>query len=230
MCRAEQSERHEAPDEHPEHRRHAEDRRTVLARQEPAPLGGLQHAEHDQSHARGPEHRTEQVQMCPGLDGSLGDAAPEVDDACPDEHLAGEDPPPGRVGGGEPADQRPDGDRDGAGRSHQAVRARPSRGREVPCDQRDDRGHDQGRPDPFQERPPEQQDGEVRRQCGRQRSGAVDHQPDHERTLATDDRADLAAGDHQHRHDQRVHDDGGLDPGDGGPEIVGHGGDRDIHD
>ena len=168
--------------------------------------------------------------MGPELDGSLGDAATEVDDAGADEHLAGEDPSPGGVGGGEPADQRPDGDRDSGGRSHQAVRARPALGREVAGDQCDDRGHDQRRPDPLQERPPEEQDREVRRQCGRQRPGAVDHQPQHERTLATDDRADLAAGDHQHRHDQRVQDDGGLDPGDGRPEIVGHGGDRDVHD
>ena len=39
-----------------------------------------------------------------------------------------------------------------------------SLGREVPRDERDDGGHDQGRPDALQDRPAEQQHREVRRQ------------------------------------------------------------------
>ena len=55
-------------------------------------------------------------------------------------------------------------------------------------------------------------------------------QPDHERPLATDDRADLPARDHQHGHHQRVEDDRGLDPGDRGPEVIRDRRDRHVHD
>ena len=67
------------------------------------------------------------------LDRCVGDPAGEQDDAGPDEHLAGEHPPPGRVCGGQTADQRSEGDRDRAGRSDQAVGARPTLGGKFPA-------------------------------------------------------------------------------------------------
>jgi hypothetical protein len=101
---------------------------------------------------------------------------------------------------------------------------------EVPRDEGNDRGHDQGRPDPLQERPTEEQHGEVRRQGRRERAGAVDHEPEHEGPFTADHRADLATGHHQHRHDQRVQDDGALDAGDRRVQVIGHGRDRHVHD
>ena len=59
---------------------------------------------------------------------------------------------------------------------------------------------------------------------------AVDHTPDRERALASDQRADLASRDHQHRHHQRVEGDRRLDAGDGGADVFRHGRDRDVHD
>ena len=70
-----------------------------------------------------------------------------------DQHLAGEHQAPAEVGGEQPADERPDGDRDRAGGHHQAVGARPALGGEVGGDQRDDRRQDQRGADAFEERP-----------------------------------------------------------------------------
>ena len=161
---------------------------------------------------------------------SVRHAAGEQEDADPDQHFAREHPPPGGVRGRETADQRTDGDRDRAGGTDQAVRARPAPRREVPRHERHDRRHDERRPDPFEDRPSEEQHREVRREGGGQRSRAVDRQPEDECPLATDDRADLPARDHQHRHHERVEDDRALDPRDRRAEVLRDRGDRHVHD
>ena len=89
-----------------------------------------------------------------------------------DEHehdLAGEHPAPGEVGRAEAADQRPDRDRDRAGRGDQAVGGRAALGREVAGDERDDRRQDQRGADALEERPAEQQHRQARRERGRER-------------------------------------------------------------
>ncbi len=82
----------------------------------------------------------------------------------------------------------------------------------------------------LEERPAEQEHGEVGSDRGRERPAPVDHAPDRERALAPDDRADLGAGDHQRGHHERVRRDRALDPGDRGPDVLGHRRDRDVHD
>ena len=57
----------------------------------------------------------------------------------------------------------------------------------------------------------------------------VDHAADRERALAADDLPDLAAGDHQRRHHQRVQRDRRLDAGHVGPDVLGDGRDRHVH-
>ena len=146
-----------------------------------------------------------------------------------DEHLAGEHPPPRCVGGEDAADQRTESRGDRAGRGDQAVGARAVRLAEVGRDQGDDRGHDQHRPDALEERPADDQHGQVRGQRGRERPARVDDAPDRERALAAEDLADLPTGDHQRRHHQRVERDRGLDPGDRGPDVLGDRGDRRVH-
>ena len=66
-------------------------------------------------------------------------------------------------------------------------------------------------PTPSRNDQPRIRTGRFGRQRGGEGAGAVDHAADRERALAPDQRADLAAGDHQHRHDQRVQRDRGLD-------------------
>ena len=61
-------------------------------------------------------------------------------------------------------------------------------------------------------------------------SGRVRTPAERERALATEDLADLPAGDHQGRHHQRVQRDRGLDPGHRRPDVLGHRGDGDVHE
>ena len=138
----------------------------------------------------------------------------EDEDDRDDEHLAGEHPPPRGVRREQAADQRTGGHGDGPGGRHQAVGARAVLAPEVGGDQGDDRGHDQGRPDALEQRPADDEHGQAGREGGGERPDAVDHAADRERPLAADDLADLAAGDHQRGHDQRVQGDGRLDAGD----------------
>ena len=161
---------------------------------------------------------------------SVRHAAGEQEDADPDQHLAREHPPPRGVRGRQTADQGTDGDRDRAGGADQPVGPGPALGWEVPRHERHDRRHDERRPDPLEDRPSEEQHREVRREGGRQRSRAIDREPEDERSLATDDRADLPTRDHQHRHDEGVEDDRALDPRDRRAEVLRHRGDRDVHD
>ena len=135
-----------------------------------------------------------------------------------------------QVGGEQAADQRPGRHRDRAGRGDQPVGARALITREVRRDQRDDRRHDQRGPGTFQHRPAHDQHGQVRRQRGGQRPAPVDDAPDREGALAAEDLAELAAGDHERGHHQRVEGDRGLDPGHRRADVLGHGGDRHVHD
>ena len=158
-----------------------------------------------------------------------GDPAGEEEDRDDDQDLAGEDVAPREVGGEEAADDRPDRDRDRGGRGDQTVGARPFAGGEVGGDEGDDRGQDQGGAEALQARPADQQDPQVRCQRGDQRSGPVDHAADREGAAAAEDLADLAAGDHEGGHHQRVEGDRGLDAGDARVEVLGDGRHRDVH-
>ena len=147
-----------------------------------------------------------------------------------DDDLADKDVAPGGVGGDEAAYELPDGDRHRGRRGDEAVGLRSGLGLEVAGHQRDDRRHDQRGADALEERPADDEDQEARRErCG-QRAGGVDDAADGEGATAADDAADLAAGDHQAGHHQRVQGDGRLDAGDGGSDVLGHGGHRDVHD
>ena len=151
-------------------------------------------------------------------------------DAEHQDHLAHEDPAPTGVRREQPADQRADRHGDGARRGDEPVGPRPLGAAEVRRHQRHHGRHDQRGTEPFQHRPAEDQDREGLGQGGDGRATPVDDAADHEGPLAPDDLPDLAARDHEGRHDERVEGDGELDPGDRGPDVLGHRGDGDIHD
>ncbi len=154
------------------------------------------------------------------------DLAQHGQDGQHDDDLAEEDVPPGRVGGDGAADQRAGRDRHRARGRDQSVGGGAFVGREVGRDQSHDGRHDQRRADALQERPADQQLGEVLRDAGGERPGRVDHQADAHRLAAPHDGAELAAGDHQRGHHQRVQRDRGLDAGDRGAQVGrdrGHG-------
>ena len=68
---------------------------------------------------------------------------------------------------------------------------------EVGRDQRDHRRHDQRCTNPLQQRPADQQRGQILGERGEQRATPIDHAADRERPLAAPDLTDLPAGDHQ---------------------------------
>ena len=105
-----------------------------------------------------------------------------------------------------------------------------SRALEVRRHERDDRGQDQRGPDALQERPSEHQHGEARGDRGDERAATVDRAADRKRALAAEYLTELAAGDHQRRHHQRVERDRRLNPGHGRAHIVGDRRDRHVHD
>jgi hypothetical protein len=100
----------------------------------------------------------------------------------------------------------------------------------VPCDQGGQCRHHEGRSEPFQDRPAEREHQHVRGEGGDGRADGVDDQTDGERPTTSDEVTDLAAHDHEHRHDQRVQGDHPLDHGDAGVEVGDELADRDVHD
>ena len=161
----------EEPAEHePDRRRQARPRGAVGLGLDPAPLARAEHAEDEQSEPERREHRADDVELRPLLDRRVRDPPREDEDRDHEHDLAGEDPPPREVGRAEAADERPDRDGDRAGRRDEPVRRRPPLGREVPGDERDDRGQDQRRADSLQERPAEQQHRQALRDRGREAS------------------------------------------------------------
>ena len=84
-------------------------------------------------------------------------------------------------------------------------------------------------PMPSRNDQPRTRTREVRREGGGERARGVDHAADREGAAPADQRADLAAGDHERRHDERIERDRGLDPGHGRVEVLGDRRDRHVH-
>ena len=129
--------------------------RPVGLRLDPAPLARAEDAEDEQPEPERRQHGADHVEARALLGRRVGDPAGEEQDDEDDHDLAGEDPAPGEVRRAEAADQRADRDRDRARGRDQPVRGGPALGREVAGDERDDRGQDQRRADPLEERPAE---------------------------------------------------------------------------
>jgi hypothetical protein len=226
----EEPQREQPAQQEPDHGRAAEPLLAARLRGHPAPLPGAQDAEHDQPEPERGQRGADQVDVRPRVRRRVLDPARQGKDRDDDDDLPGEHEPPRRVRRREPADQRADGNGARPGRGDEAVGLRPLLEAEVAGDQRDDRRQDQRGADALEERPAEQEHRQALRERGRQRPQAVDHAPDREGPLPAYEGADLAAGDHQHRHHQRVGRDGALDPGNGRSHVVGDRRDRDVHD
>ena len=81
--------------------------------------------------------------------------------------------------------------------------------------------HDQRSADAFEEGPADQQHPQVRGDRGRERSDALDDATNREGASSPDDGANLSAGEHQCRRQQRVERNGRLDPAHGGSQVAG---------
>ena len=82
----------------------------------PSPLPGAEHAEHAEPETEGRQGGADEVEAEPLLRLGIGDPAGQRQDADDQDDLPGEHVAPGPVRGGYPADQRPRGDGDRAGR------------------------------------------------------------------------------------------------------------------
>ena len=147
---------------------------------------------------------------CSGSRRRLHPLAHDQDDD--DDHdLADEDVAPGEVRRHPAADHRPDRDRSSGDPADDPEGEGAILALVVGGGERRDGGNHQHRPEAFDERPADQEDGEIRAERGRQRAEPVDGEPDAEGTVAPPDVAELRADEHERRHHQRVHGDRGLD-------------------
>ena len=226
----EQPEHSCAAQEEPQHRRGTEPLRRPFFRLHDTPRSRPDDPVDDGAEAQGGKEGPDQVEADTAFGRRVGHPQAERQDPDHDDDFAGKDPAPAGVGGEEAADERTDSDSDGTGGGDQAIGPWPLARAEVRRHQRDDGRHDQHRAEPFEEGPAEQQHPERARDRGRERPTAVDHAADHEGPLAAQDLTDLAARDHEGSHHQCVHGDGQLNSGHGGPDVLGHRRDRDVHD
>ena len=226
----EQAQHHSPGQDQPDNRRQSEPLRSLRLRLHESPRARPQNAVDNETETDRGQARPDEIEPNASLGRSVRHPPRQGEDHEHDDDLADENQTPREVRGEETTDQGTRSHRDGAGRRHQPVSARPFGAREVRRHQRDDRRHDQRRADSFEDRPPDDQHRETRRDRGREGTAPVDDTADGKGALAAEDLADLAAGDHERRHDQRVEGDGRLDPSDTRADVLGDGRDRDVHD
>ena len=136
---------------------------------------------------------------------------------------------PGQVGRDEAAQQRPDRGGDRRRRTDQRVGLLLRRSLEVAVDERLHRGQQQRGAEPADDRPENDDRRQVLGDGHGHRAGRVAQQPQHERPLAAEEVADLAADQDERGGDQRLERDRALDRADGRVEVIDHRGDRHVH-
>jgi hypothetical protein len=138
------------------------------------------------------------------------------------------DPPRG-LGRGPAAEDGPDGDARARHAAEDAVDDRAVRAPVVAGREGDHRRQHERRADSLQNGPAGHERGHAPRRGGERRAARVDDDADLERPLAPPHVAELAAGQHQRGHDQRVERDHRLDRRDRGVEVLDQLGDGDVH-
>ncbi len=227
----ERPEQHAAERDHEQRDRQAERLNGRVLRLYPAPRARLEHTEH---------HDTETARRQRGshtVEPRLGPTARRVrDEACRQENetdeqdLAGKHNAPRELRRGPTSDDRPDGDASPGDTADHGIGGLAGGSLEVARDQSRHRGKHERGPEPFEEGPPKGEDGNGRSHRRHRRSAAVDDKADNEGATTADDVADLAARQHEHRHDQAVQGDDGLDDGHGRVEVSDQLADRHVHD
>ena len=226
----------EARGDHPGHDRNAErgdglavDLRSAVRLHEP-PLADLEDAEDDQAEPGHRQRDAELVDLRTALRGRVHDHADEEQQDQHHERLAGEHDAPAEVFGREAAEQRPE---CGARRRYPAedpvgdgaIASLVVAGGE----RRDGRNHE-CRAEALDQRPADQQHREVLRERRDQRADAVDDHADREGAPAAPDVTQLAAGEHEGGHRQRVTGDRRLEVVDRRVEVRRDLGQRHVHD
>ncbi len=230
LPRAEAAEDHRAGRDHERSQREAEGLDRRVERPQPAPVAGLQHSDDDQREAHRREHAAHPVQLRLGaLTVRLRQQPRAQQDRDRDEYLADEHHPPAQLGGGPAAEDGADCDPGAGDAAQHAVGDRPVGTLVVAGDERNERRQHERRADPLQDRPAQHQGGDAPRRGGQAGAGRVDAHPNHERAPPAEDVSELAAGQHQRGHRQRVERDHRLDRGDGRVEVLDQLGDGHVH-
>ena len=174
-------------------------------RHQHAVVVGLEDPEDHEEHADGGQDRSERIEGTRRVRRDrIDDPAAEQDDRRNDHGLKDERRAPADPGRDDTADQRscrcadatqPADDAEGPGSRREIVE--PERRQDV--DGRDQ----QRRPDALQHRVAEDQHAKPRRNRAQQRADPVQHEADGEAALAAPAVGQLAAGDHEDRHDQQ---------------------------
>ena len=186
-----------------------EQRRARRASAHPAPLARAQHAEHRQPEADHREDGADEVEAGLRPRRGVGDPAGQDQDHDHDDAPRRRTPSATRRRWWRPADERAGGDGDGARGRDEAVGLRAARAAgSSPATSATIAGRISAAPTPSRNDQPKSRTGRLGASAGGERAAAVDHAADGERPLAPDDRADLAAGDHERGHDERVQRDG----------------------
>ena len=110
---------------------------------DPAPLARAQDTEDQQGEAEGRQGGADEIEAWTRLRRGVRDPTSHEENHQHEHDLSGEDPAPGEVRRGEAPDQRTDGDGDRPGGGNEAVGRGAALGREVPGDERHDRGQDE---------------------------------------------------------------------------------------
>ena len=111
----------------PDHRRQAEPFRRVGLRLDESPRAGAQHPVDEQTETRRRQRSADEIELHAVVGRRVGDSPRQHLDDDDDQDLTGEHPAPRGVRREQPADERPSSHRDGTGRRHQPVGARPRR-------------------------------------------------------------------------------------------------------
>ena len=166
---------------------------------------GLEDPEHDEEHADRRQDRSERVERAGRVGRErVGDPAAQQDDQRDDRRLEDERGAPADRGGDETADQRSGRGADASQPADDAERpgARGDVAEAQGCEDVDGRDQ-QGGADALQHRVAEDQHPEARGGRAEQRADPVQHEPDGEAALAAPTIGQLAARDHEDRHDQQ---------------------------
>ena len=235
LAAAEHDQDHRADHDQPQRRRQPQrgqrmtvDLRDAAVGSDPAPLAGAQDAQHDGTQPERGQHGAGGVELRLVSLHRRDDPQEQQDDEDHDrlgrEHVA-----PGVLGRHPATDEGPRRHRRAADAAEDPVGDRPllalvGRGRQR-CDGRDHQDRSQA----LDQRPAEEEDGQVRRHGGDEGPGPVDEQADREGPLGPPPFAELPADQHQGRHHQGVQRDRGLQADDGGVQVRDDLGDGHVH-
>src|SRR4029453_11236945 len=200
-------------------------------RHQQAVAAGLEDPEDHEQHAEGRKDRPDGVEGAGRIRRQgIHELAAEQDDRGDDQGLEQERGSPADRRGDEAPDQRAGGGADAAHPADPAERpgARPQIGEKKRGEDIDGRDQ-QGRADAFQDRVAEDEDAEAGGNCAQQSADAVDGEAHGEAALTAPGVRQLAARDHQGRHDQQEQRDRGLHPLDGGVQVGADVVDHHVH-